>query len=165
MSGVPLPNLLKKVVNPSTRGRPIVDQPVLLWETPGQTAKVVVVTETGTESDRLKGRPPEVYELKKSAHNAFAMGITVGRTPNNDITLGLRSVSRFHAYFLHDESADTWSLVDAESKLGTFISGTRLAPNVPTIVPDRARVRFGSAELIFLSPDAFLIFAANWRPD
>ncbi len=141
----------------------MVGSPVLVWELPGQSVEAVVMTESASLSDFKNSLPPTVYELKKSLHNAFAMGITVGRTPNNDITLELRSVSRFHAYFHHEPTKDAWTLVDADSKLGTYVNGARLSANVPFPISDKAKIKFGSAELLFFSPDAFLVFASKWR--
>jgi hypothetical protein len=69
-----------------------------------------------------------VHVLRKQSANAFGMMITVGRTSNNDVVLPYEAISKFHAYFtqLPDGS---WSLTDAKSMNGTFVSRKRLEPD------------------------------------
>jgi pSer/pThr/pTyr-binding forkhead associated (FHA) protein len=83
------------------------------------------------------------------------MGITVGRTENNDLVLDHSSISRFHAYFLRDSRAKTWKLVDAESKNGTWVGPLRLERGATAPVQDRTRLRFGYVDMTFLEPESF----------
>jgi hypothetical protein len=51
-----------------------------------------------------------------------------------------------------------WTLNDAESTYGTFIDATKLPANKPQPVPDGARVKFGSIDMRFYLPEAFLSY-------
>ena len=86
------------------------------------------------------------------------MGVTLGRTANNDILVPHPSVSRFHAYFQQGADNITWSLVDAESKNGTFIGDNKLVPTRPSPLTDAAKMRFGEAEVRFFLPQGFVEF-------
>jgi hypothetical protein len=136
------------------------DVPVLLWEAPKVAAgkgQTLDLTQTGPASNLLLGGEPMVMPLRKGASttNAFVMGVTVGRTDNNDLVLNDPSVSRFHAYFIRDKHKNTWKLVDAESKNGTWAGAMKLEPNGSAVVQDRTRLRFGDVEMTYLSPESF----------
>ncbi len=96
-----------------------------------------------------------MLEVAKSQNkaNAFAMGITIGRTDTNDIPVDDESVSRFHAWL--SKSPEGWKLVDAESRNGTWVGALKLAPNKAQIIQSGARLRFGEVEVLFLLPDGF----------
>jgi pSer/pThr/pTyr-binding forkhead associated (FHA) protein len=93
-----------------------------------------------------------------SKQNAFSMGITVGRTENNDIIVDENSISRFHAYFQQDARTLDWMLVDAESKNGTWVGALKLVPKQGALVTDQTRVRFGEIEMVFLTPASFFSY-------
>lgn len=101
---------------------------------------------------------PMVHDLRKAIDrpNPFADGVTVGRTPNNDIVLPHPSVSRFHAYFQLDAKTGNWSLVDAESKNGTLLNGVRLTATQPAPLGSEAKLRMGEVQAMFLTPKMFL---------
>lgn len=135
--------------------------PVLIWETgaePDERERMLLGTRTGQHTSRPRAGDPLVFEVKKGSSklNAFATGITVGRTDNNDIPLGDESVSRFHAW-LEGEGL-SWRLTDAESKNGTWLGPLRLTPKKPEPVSDGQRVRFGDVELRFLLPESFFAY-------
>jgi signal transduction histidine kinase/pSer/pThr/pTyr-binding forkhead associated (FHA) protein len=71
---------------------------------------------------------------------------TVGRHPDNAISLLLESVSRFHARL--DFENGVWLLTDLNSSNGTFLNGQRLGPESRP-VSDRDRITFGRADFIF----------------
>ncbi len=50
---------------------------------------------------------------------------TIGRHPNNDISLLMESVSRFHAKI--EQCGSKWIITDLNSSNGTFINGERIA--------------------------------------
>ena len=133
--------------------------PVLIWEgTPGEEEEEGwMPTLSGTPVSRPRAEEPLVFELRKSQGkvNPFSMGITLGRAENNDIPLPDGSVSRFHAYFVQG-ARGSWSVVDAESRNGTWVGPMRLAQGVPTEVADRTRVRIGQVELLFVRAESFL---------
>jgi signal transduction histidine kinase len=71
---------------------------------------------------------------------------TVGRHPENSISLLLESVSRFHARL--DLENGEWLLTDLNSSNGTFLNGQRLGTESRP-VSDRDRITFGRADFIF----------------
>lgn len=134
------------------------DAPVLIWEAPQadvEDEKVLLMTRAGPVAKRPVGGEPLVYPVKKSNNksNAFAMGITVGRTDTNDVALDDESVSRFHAWL--SKTPQGWKLVDAESRNGTWVGALKLEPSKPVILQSGAKVRFGSVDALFLLPDDF----------
>jgi len=139
--------------------------PLLVWEVPAGAPNEELLLRTqvmrvGMASPQLPAHngEPLVFEVKKASHkaNAFMMGVTVGRTENNDIVLDDHSVSRFHAYFQQDAKTARWKLVDAESKNGTWVAGKRLTANQGELLDDRQPVRFGDVDLRFYAPASFL---------
>ena len=79
--------------------------------------------------------------------------LSIGQAPQNDLVLADDSVSSRHAELRFDAGA--WRLTDLDSTNGTFVAGVRLAPRVPTPLPDGAEVRFGGVRLHFqAAPDA-----------
>lgn len=140
--------------------------PVLLWESAGSEElreRLVLETLTGFPSNRPRTGDPLVFEVKKGGNkaNAFAMGITIGRTGANDIAIDDANVSRFHAWIQQDARTGEWQLVDAESKNGTWIGPLRLAPNRPETIHSGARLRFGNVEMKFLPPAGLLALIAK----
>jgi signal transduction histidine kinase len=71
---------------------------------------------------------------------------TIGRHPENGVSLLLESVSRFHARL--DFENEQWLLTDLNSSNGTFLNGERLGPESRP-VRDRDRITFGRADFIF----------------
>jgi FHA domain len=137
--------------------------PILLWETVGTEEardRLVLETRAGFPAMRPRAGEPLVFEVKKGGNkaNAFAMGITVGRTEINDIPVDDDSVSRFHAWLQQDLHSGEWRLVDAESRNGTWVGPMRLKPNHPETLRPGAQLRFGNVEMTFLPPNEF--FAA-----
>lgn len=128
--------------------------PFLVWEAPARehNAELWMGTQTGEPTISPRVGEPLVFPMMKgsSRANAFGMGITVGRTDNNDIVLPDQSVSRFHAYFQHDTKTDLWKLTDAESKNGTFLAGVRLSPQESVKVESGMRFKFGDVEVLLL---------------
>ncbi len=132
---------------------------VLLWweaPRPKTSPELLWVTQTSYRLD-APGGDPLVFRLEKQqgAKNAFALGVTLGRTPNNDVMVDDVSVSRFHAYFQRDPHSSVWHVVDAESSNGTTCDGVRLQPKRPAPIPDGAELRFGAVKLTFLSAASF----------
>lgn len=132
--------------------------PVLIWKAP--PSEVSGQSWQGTHSGIGPSRPHEgealVFDVKKqpSKQNAFPMGVTIGRVDSNDIPLDDVSVSRFHAWLQEDSKG--WVLCDAESKNGTFLDGQRLAEKQKVQLKDKAKLRFGEVEVIFVGVDALI---------
>lgn len=153
----------KFLVDPAGAQRAM-DAPVLVWEAPPSVAahdEALSATQAASAMERPRAGEPLVFELKKtpSKLNAFALGITVGRTDNNDVVLVDASISRFHAYLQRD--AKGWRIVDAESLNGTWVGGVKLVANQPQPLGERARLKIGNIELLFLSPAAFVEYVKS----
>jgi hypothetical protein len=142
----------------------LVDVPVLVWAiTESRTDDLITVTTISVVPPQLGTGEPVVFPLRKrdaTAANPFTMGITVGRTENNDVLLEHSSVSRFHAYFQRDGKGQ-WLLVDAESKNGTWAGPLKLAPNKAEAIADRTLLKFGDLTLQFLLPASFQQYVAG----
>jgi FHA domain len=106
---------------------------------------------------RKAGDDPVVFQLKKQpgANNAFALGITVGRTGNNDLEIDDASVSRFHAWFQIDPLSAVWHVCDAESSNGTWCNQQRLSPRRPSPLTDGTLVTIGHVDLTFMTAASF----------
>ncbi len=113
-------------------------------------------TVTNAGAPTLGASGPVVFPVVKSRPNAFARGITVGRTGNNDVVLDDGSVSRFHAWFSREEGQAGFLLTDAGSKNGSWAGGVRLVPRRAVPVADGARLRFGQVEVAFYTASGFL---------
>jgi hypothetical protein len=132
--------------------------PVLVWASVAKTDSKIdpFVTHAGDQKRSPTVQDPVCFTLEKagSRANAFTMGITVGRTENNDIPINDPSVSRFHAYFQQDPNR-RWKVADAESRNGTFLGAKRLAPNVGSYLGDKDEIKFGDVVVTFLEPASF----------
>lgn len=74
--------------------------------------------------------------------------ILLGRALSADIILRHSSISKCHAYVGQEDG--TWHLVDAASKNGTHLNGTRLAPRRREALVIGDQISFGSIEALFL---------------
>lgn len=137
--------------------------PLLVWEQAAAEAPDESLGWMGTLGGQRALRPraeePLVLEVVKAQGkpNPLSMGVTVGRTANNDLVFPDSSVSRFHA-FLQQDAKGGWRLVDAESRNGTWIGALKVAPSAATEIPDGARLKFGDIEVTFLQPKSFLSY-------
>jgi len=79
--------------------------------------------------------------------------INIGRTNNNDIVIPVHSISKLHALvMLYGDNE--FSLVDGESKNGTFVNGKQIQPNEKTLLESGNLVKFGKViEFEFYFPD------------
>lgn len=135
--------------------------PWFVW-TVGRPANDPIVAPTltlgGPKSSPNAGDPLAI-PIQKGKASVFAMGITVGRTENNDVVLRHEQVSRFHAYLT--QTPQGYALVDAESKNGTFVGKDPLAPKKPRLLPGQCVVRFGALEVRYYSSEALLDYFAT----
>jgi len=143
------------------RGR-LNGRPVLLYEPPldedagdDEEEDFKLRTQSGIVMPAIGGGEPLAVVIEKTKDNAFQRRITVGRTANNDIVLDDQSVSRFHAYLQQDERQE-WTLTDAGSRNGSFVSGRRLPAKTPSPLANAAVVRIGAVQLTFYSAQGFL---------
>jgi pSer/pThr/pTyr-binding forkhead associated (FHA) protein len=106
-------------------------------------------------SSTIGGGDPVVAVLEKSKDNVFQRRVTLGRTTNNDILLDDPSVSRFHGWLQKDDGSGKWTLTDAGSKNGTWVSNGKLVAKKPVILENASRVRVGNLELTFYTAPGF----------
>ncbi|MEW5739090.1 MAG: FHA domain-containing protein [Myxococcota bacterium] len=138
-------------------------RPVLLYEPPledepeGDDADedFRLRTQSGIIMPAIGGGEPLAVVVQKSKENAFQRRITVGRTANNDIVLDDQSVSRFHAFLQQDDRQD-WTLTDAGSRNGSFVSGRRITARTPVALSNAVVLRIGAVQLTFYSSTGFL---------
>ena len=71
--------------------------------------------------------------------------ITIGREPDNKVTLALGVLSRHHAKVYARDGV--WFVEDLDSANGTFARGKQLAPNKPVELANGDIVRFGTVAM------------------
>lgn len=132
--------------------------PMLLWESTSSTNQAAWEKTQAHAAGAPGLGDPLVFAIAKAnhSHNAFALGVTVGRVATNDVALPDDSVSRFHAFFQYDTKRGCWLVTDAESKNGTFLEGQRLEANKHVPLADGARLRFGDARTQFVLPGSLI---------
>lgn len=67
--------------------------------------------------------------------------LTIGRTPDNDLTLADTLVSRHHAELRLEPQGAT--ITDLHSSNGSFVDGARLPPDQPRLLAHGARIQIG----------------------
>jgi hypothetical protein len=161
--GVPLFQLVARHLKDPAAFKASLKEPALVWEGPplheepqGDDASPFdsLPTVVGRHDHAVQSGEVRIFFVKKDASlaNAFPMGVTIGRLATNDIVLDDASVSRFHAFLQQDAKTQRWTLTDAGSDNGTAVDGKRLAPKAGQELPADARVSFGDATLIFMTP-------------
>jgi hypothetical protein len=97
-----------------------------------------------------------VVEVKKRKHITNPDMITIGRSPENDIVLYNRLVSKSHAYLDLGSSDEAVYLVDTGSTNGTFVNNTELSPTANYQLADGDEISFGpETKVVYFSPKAF----------
>ncbi len=76
--------------------------------------------------------------------------LTIGRGPENDLSLESSAVSRTHAAVIFREGR--WYVEDRGSYNGTFLNGTRVNPGTPLPLRHADRIEIGGEPLIFSWP-------------
>jgi len=96
-----------------------------------------------------------VMEIKKRKSITNPDMITIGRSPENDIVLYNRFVSKSHAYLDLSASDEAIFLVDTESTNGTFVNNVDLALTGNYQLADGDEISFGpETKVIYFSPKA-----------
>lgn len=97
-----------------------------------------------------------VIALEKRDKNSAERMLFVGRSPENDIVLLNKMVSKLHAYFCQVPGSQIVQLVDMNSTNGTFLNNRRLPPSVKTNLKDADVISFGpETRLEFFSARGF----------
>ncbi len=140
--------------------------PVLVWEAPPTGVRPLFTrsTMTGLSLRRPTLAEPLVLEVRKRPQGITTPvpGITLGRTPDNDIIVEDPTVSRVHATFSEEKHTGVWYVADDGSHNGTWHNGTLLIPGRPTPLFDRASLRFGDVLATFVDFSAFNQFILDW---
>lgn len=168
---MPLPLLhwlAQYITSPQLADRDLKGRSVLLYDPPEEED---IATDSSDEDEEYRFRTqsgvtmptigagqPVVLTVEKTKDNAMQRRVTVGRTSNNDIVLEAQSVSRFHAWLQRDEVTDGWHFSDAGSRNGSFVDNVRLSARKPVALLTGAKLRLGSVELLYFSPEGFLAF-------
>jgi hypothetical protein len=126
----------------------------------GPAQSTLVIDNEQTLTNRASKRasegksPPVTVALPlRKRGRVFRTMITVGRTSNHDVVVAHASISKFHAFFRHQQkgSVDEIVLADAGSRNGTFINGTRLPTRGDAVrVQLGDLVRFSDIELTLI---------------
>ena len=97
-----------------------------------------------------------VIEIKKRKSITNPDMITIGRSPENDIVLYNRLVSKSHAYLDLGASDEAIFLVDTKSTNGTFVNNIELSPTGNYQLADGDEISFGpETKVVYFSPKAF----------
>lgn len=108
------------------------------------------------QPDALEAR---VIELHKRRAGAAEEAITVGRSPQNDIVLYNRLISKNHAHLFVAFPEGECHLLDLGSTNGTLLNGNRLNPHQKYKLADGDEVSFGpQAKIVYFSPKTFYDF-------
>jgi hypothetical protein len=108
------------------------------------------------QPDALEAR---VIELQKRRAEAVGVAITVGRSPQNDIVLYNRLISKKHAHLLTSAQERECHLVDLGSTNGTFLNGNKLNPHQEYKLADGDEISFGpQAKVVYFASKTFYDF-------
>ena len=78
-------------------------------------------------------------------------GLSIGRTPDNDVVLSDPGVSRHHAY-IRVRGAEAW-LYDRASANGTWLNGERITDPRPVQNGDTIRVGNAELQMVYVQPE------------
>ena len=93
----------------------------------------------------------QVGFLVKRPGNPFPNFVSVGRAANNDLVIGVETVSKLHAYFTFEDGA--WRLTDYRSTNGTRLNGEAIEGGQPVPVSDGDQLLIGKeVTAVFLTP-------------
>jgi len=118
--------------------------------------------QVAVHTDVLRAR---VIEIKKRRSITDADKVTISRSPNSDIVLYNRLVSRNHAYLQLGSPDKNCYLVDTGSTNGTFLNGNRISPHVEYELSNLDEISFGpETKVIYFSSGAFHSFLSKLKP-
>ena len=103
-----------------------------------------------------------VIEIRKRKDVAEPNMITIGRSPENDIVIYNKMVSRRHAYLLLNHLEGTCSLVDIGSTNGTFLNDIQVTPHEEYPLNEADEITFGiETKVVYFSSEAFRTFLSE----
>jgi hypothetical protein len=105
-----------------------------------------------------------VIEVRKRKNVAEPNMITIGRSPENDIVIYNKMVSRRHAYLLLNHLERTCSLVDIGSTNGTFLNGSQITPHEEYSLNEADEISIGiETKVVYFSSEAFHTFLSELK--
>lgn len=133
-----------------------------LTEVADDTDVVEHLRNGATQAGVLEAR---VLEVRKRKSFNDPDTITIGRSPQSDIVLYNKLVSRTHAHLYVDIGTQGCTLVDLGSTNGTFLNESKLAPYERHRLNDGDIIHFGTeTKVIYFSSRAFHAFLAKLDP-
>jgi hypothetical protein len=106
-----------------------------------------------------------VIEIAKRKDVTEPDKITIGRSPNNDIVVYNKLVSRKHAYLQVSSEDQSCFVVDAGSSNGTFLNGTQITPHKKYKLTDADEISIGpETKVLFFASKAFHTFLSELKP-
>ncbi|HEY1554814.1 MAG TPA: FHA domain-containing protein [Kofleriaceae bacterium] len=116
----------------------------------------------GKTIDRLvlsgpASRQGELLVASLVARNSGERVVTIGTSPQCDISIDDASISKQHAFF--DRAGDTWRLWDNDSAAGTFVNDKPVVFNTPRPLTPGDYITLGTVDLTFLTSPLFYGFA------
>jgi hypothetical protein len=105
-----------------------------------------------------------VIEISKRKDITEPNMITIGRSPDNDIVVYNKLVSRRHAYLLLNHKEKKCSLIDIGSTNGTFLNGTKVTPHEEYQLSEADEISIGpEINVVYFSSKAFHTFLTELR--
>lgn len=115
-----------------------------------------------TSVDPREARVWVVYPVK--GHVRSPDSASLGRSEGNDIVISDPSISKKHAKLSGLTSQGSlMTVVDLESRNGTFRQDTRLTAQTPTVVSSGEIITFGRVPLRYLNPQDLYDYLATLR--
>jgi class 3 adenylate cyclase len=118
----------------------------------GQRSGVDAILRERVESERRGGAFVIFHDTGGGQHVVeLGRAPTIGRRTDNDVALAWdEEVSRRHAHIV--SAGEGWTLVDDDSRNGSFVNGTRITERSP--LRDGDVLRFGDTVVLFRAPVA-----------
>jgi hypothetical protein len=143
----PSPDLMRKLRRPDTV---IQDQ--------------VTLTETDPMAPGMVGASLDALCLLVRPLDPGRTRMRIGRAPSADVVLIDESISRVHAELSWDPALERATLMDMDTKNGTFVDQRRLDPKKETLLVPGCVVSFGSLATRYYSPRTFRAWLATGAP-
>jgi hypothetical protein len=105
-----------------------------------------------------------IVEIAKRKDVTEPNMITIGRSPDNDIVIYNKLVSRRHAYLLLNHTDKTCSLVDIGSANGTFLNDAKIIPHEENQLTEADEISIGpETKVVYFSSQAFHTFLSELK--
>lgn len=105
-----------------------------------------------------------LYEVRRS-HESRAGAISVGRIPENDISIQDPSISKVHATVTVGENGASMRVTDVGSTNGTHFRGKPMKPHSSVEIKSGGVVTFGRIPLRFVSVEELFIYLKALREE